>query len=85
MDLIPKESMAKGFDKTLIVDGSNGVGGEKLGTLQKLLVDLVIEVRNNGEEGVLNEGVGADYVQKEKVVPRGFGPTDAGLRFAIYL
>lgn len=82
MDLIPKESMAKGFDKTLIVDGSNGVGGEKLGTLKKLLVDLVIEVRNNGEEGVLNEGVGADYVQKEKVVPRGFGPTDVGLRCA---
>jgi phosphoacetylglucosamine mutase len=42
---------------------------------------LDIEVRNSSEdEGVLNDGVGADYVQKEKVAPRGFGSKDAGIR-----
>ncbi|MBA0733632.1 hypothetical protein Gogos_017622 [Gossypium gossypioides] len=32
---------------------------------------------------VFNGGVGADYVQKEKVVPRGIGSNDVGLRCAI--
>ncbi|MBA0705435.1 hypothetical protein Golax_017627, partial [Gossypium laxum] len=31
---------------------------------------------------VFNDGVGADYVQKEKVVPRGIGSNDVGLRCA---
>ncbi|TYI96254.1 hypothetical protein E1A91_D01G058400v1 [Gossypium mustelinum] len=31
---------------------------------------------------VFNGGVGADYVQKEKVVPRGIGSNDVGLRCA---
>lgn len=65
----------------LVVDGANGVGGVKLKVLQKLLNVLDIEVRNSSEdEGVLNDGVGADYVQKEKVVPRGFGSKDVGIR-----
>lgn len=62
----------------LIVDGADGVGGEKLEIL-KTRLGLTIEVRNRGD-GVLNEGVGADYVQKEKVVPLSFGPADAGMR-----
>lgn len=64
----------------LIVDGANGVGGEKLQVLKKVLHGLDIQIRNSGKEGVLNEEVGADYVQKEKVVPRGFAPADAGMR-----
>lgn len=84
MDLIPEGSKINVKDDKLIVDGANGVGGEKLAGLEKMLDSLVIEVRNSGKEGgVLNEGVGADYVQKEKVVPCGFGPNDVGLRFAI--
>lgn len=84
MDSIPEGSKTNVMDDKLIVDGANGVGGEKLAGLEKMLDSLVIEVRNSGKEGgVLNEGVGADYVQKEKVVPCSFGPTDVGLRFAI--
>ncbi|KAM0963851.1 hypothetical protein PS1_023229 [Malus domestica] len=41
-------------------------------------------IRNSGKEGagVLNEGVGADHVQKEKVVPCSFGSQDVGIRCA---
>ena len=84
MDLIPEGSKISVMNDKLIVDGANGVGGEKLAGLEKMFNGLAIDVRNSGKEGgVLNEGVGADYVQKEKVVPFGFGPNDAGLRFAI--
>lgn len=82
MDLIPAgKSEFDGRNDKLVVDGANGVGGVKLKVLQKLLNVLDIEVRNSSDdEGVLNDGVGADYVQKEKVVPRGFGSKDAGTR-----
>ncbi|XP_058190199.1 phosphoacetylglucosamine mutase-like isoform X2 [Rhododendron vialii] len=79
IDLIPPESAVNMMDK-LIVDGANGVGGEKLQVLEKVLHGLDIQIRNSGKEGVLNEEVGADYVQK--VVPRGFAPADAGMRCA---
>ncbi|KAJ9684886.1 hypothetical protein PVL29_017059 [Vitis rotundifolia] len=83
MDLIPKGSKINEMDDKLIVDGANGVGGEKLAGIKKMFNSLVIDVRNSGKEGgVLNEGVGADYVQKEKVVPCGFGASDVGLRCA---
>ncbi|CAL0314343.1 unnamed protein product [Lupinus luteus] len=84
MDLIPSEkSKLGGPNEKLVVDGANGVGGVKLKALEKLLSGLVIEVRNSGEDGgVLNDGVGADYVQKEKFVPQGFGSKDAGIRCA---
>ncbi|KAJ9707108.1 hypothetical protein PVL29_002203 [Vitis rotundifolia] len=83
MDLIPEGSKINEMDDKLIVDGANGVGGEKLAGLKNMLNSPVIDVRNSGKEGgVLNEGVGADYVQKEKVVPVGFGPSDVGLRCA---
>ncbi|TKY70737.1 Phosphoacetylglucosamine mutase [Spatholobus suberectus] len=84
MDLIPTEKRKfDGMDDKVVVDGANGVGGVKLKELGKLLNALVIEVRNSGEDGgVLNDGVGADYVQKEKVVPHGFGSKDAGIRCA---
>ncbi|KAI3523749.1 hypothetical protein L1887_02122 [Cichorium endivia] len=39
-------------------------------------------IESGSKEGVLNEGVGADYVQKEKVFPQGFGPSDVGIRCA---
>ncbi|CAJ1928898.1 unnamed protein product [Sphenostylis stenocarpa] len=83
-DLIPTEKSK--FDELIdkvVVDGSNGVGGVKLKGLGRLLNALVIEVRNSSEDGgVLNDGVGADYVQKEKLVPHGFGSEDAGMRCA---
>ncbi|KAL6327798.1 hypothetical protein AAG906_025718 [Vitis piasezkii] len=82
MDLIPEGSKINEIDDKLIVDGANGVGGEKLAGLKKMFNSLVIDVRNSGKEGgVLNEGVGADYVQKEGC-SCGFGPSDVGLRCA---
>ncbi|KAM7258611.1 hypothetical protein ACFE04_014352 [Oxalis oulophora] len=85
MDLVPSQSnqLSEADDK-LIVDGANGVGGEKLNALKKMLSGSVIEVRNSGKEGEgeLNDGVGADFVQKEKVVPQGFGDGDVGIRCA---
>ncbi|KAK4557605.1 hypothetical protein RGQ29_007382 [Quercus rubra] len=83
MDLIPSGSTFNEVDNKLVVDGANGVGGEKLEVLKKMLDGLAIEVRNSGKDGgVLNEGVGADYVQKEKVVPHGFSSQDVGIRCA---
>ncbi|CAI9095486.1 OLC1v1031451C2 [Oldenlandia corymbosa var. corymbosa] len=81
LELVPQGSLTSSTDDKLVVDGSDGVGGEKLETLKSMLNDTTIEVRNSGN-GVLNDGVGADYVQKEKVVPRGFDTADVGLRCA---
>nr|XP_023885812.1 phosphoacetylglucosamine mutase-like [Quercus suber]POE69179.1 phosphoacetylglucosamine mutase [Quercus suber] len=86
MDLVPSGSTFNEVDNKLVVDGANGVGGEKLEVLKKMLDGLAIEVRNSGKDGgVLNEGVGADYVQKEKVVPHGFSSQDVGIRSGIFL
>jgi len=56
------------------VDAANGVGASKLLLLQKITRSLRLQVRNSGleGEGLLNDGVGADFVQKEKIPPRGF-------------
>lgn len=79
LDYIPQGNSGNNVNDRLVVDGADGVGGEKLEKLKSSLGYITIDVRNCGD-GVLNEGVGADYVQKEKVVPRGFGPADAGIR-----
>ncbi|KAL3626576.1 hypothetical protein CASFOL_030125 [Castilleja foliolosa] len=81
LDYIPKGNYINNMNANLIVDGADGVGGEKLKKLKTKLSNLTIDIRNYGD-GVLNEGVGADYVQKEKIVPRGFSPADAGIRCA---
>ncbi|TQE11463.1 hypothetical protein C1H46_002838 [Malus baccata] len=48
-----------------------------------MLNGLAIEIRSCGKEGgVLNEGAGAGYVQKEKVAPCSFGSQDVGIRCA---
>ncbi|CAI0401616.1 unnamed protein product, partial [Linum tenue] len=76
LDLIPNGSKVEKAENKLVVDGANGVGSEKLEGLKKSLDGLDIEIRNTGKEGVLNEGVGADFVQKEKILPQEFGPKD---------
>ncbi|CAN1150514.1 Phosphoacetylglucosamine mutase [Linum perenne] len=81
LDLIPSENKVNKADNKLVVDGANGVGGEKLEGLSKSLDSLNIEIRNSGK-AVLNEGVGADYVQKEKVLPLEFDSKDVGIRCA---
>ncbi|RRT70593.1 hypothetical protein B296_00036305, partial [Ensete ventricosum] len=84
MNLVPRERITDSLDTELVVDGANGVGGDKLEQLKKMVTGLDISVKNTGKkgEGVLNENCGADYVQKEKVVPSGFGPEDVGIRCA---
>ncbi|KAL2614162.1 hypothetical protein R1flu_025854 [Riccia fluitans] len=79
LDLGPSGVSEKG---TLIVDCSNGVGAGKLTYLQETLKDLDMEIRNAGRDGeVLNYLVGADFVQKEKVLPQNFDATrDLGRR-----
>ncbi|KAF2615086.1 hypothetical protein F2Q70_00007576 [Brassica cretica] len=79
IDLIP---FNKSSGSKLVLDGANGVGGEKMEELLRgYLSNLAIEIRNTGRDGgVLNESVGADFVQKEKVVPLGFGVNDVGVR-----
>lgn len=79
LDLIPQGHRGNNKEK-LIVDAANGVGGVKLEVIKKNIHGLDFEVRNSGGEGVLNDGVGADFVQKEKVTPYGFGPADVGIR-----
>ncbi|KAH6810278.1 phosphoglucosamine mutase-like protein [Perilla frutescens var. frutescens] len=81
LDYVPQGNNSKNASDKLIVDGADGVGGEKLEKMKTRLGYLTIDVRNCGD-GVLNEGVGADFVQKEKVVPRSFGRADAGMRCA---
>lgn len=83
MDMVPKElTMKRSVNSQLVVDGANGVGGEKLEKLEEYLPGLGIQVRNSSKQkdGILNDGVGADYVQKEKAAPHRFGPNDFGLR-----
>ncbi|KAL0709682.1 hypothetical protein Bca4012_016660 [Brassica carinata] len=86
VDLIPVKKLESSASK-LVLDGANGVGGEKMEELLRgYLSNLDVEVRNTGRDGgVLNEGVGADFVQKEKVVPLGFGcKDDVGVRCASF-
>ncbi|XP_022961395.1 phosphoacetylglucosamine mutase [Cucurbita moschata] len=81
LDSNPNNNELNDWDKRLVVDGANGVGGQKLELLKEKLNGLAIEIRNSGKgEGVLNERVGADFVQKEKIVPCNFGSQDVGIR-----
>lgn len=60
----------------LYVDCANGVGAEKLQRLASGTSMLRLELRNTGD-GILNEGCGADAVQKGPhgypALPTGFG------------
>lgn len=82
LELAPDDKGGDEMNKKLIVDGANGIGGLKLEEIKTKLARLDILVRNSGKEGegILNERCGADFVQKEKVVPHGFGPEDVGVR-----
>lgn len=81
LELVPKDKEADVINNRLIVDGANGIGGLKLEEIKAKISGLDIHVRNSGKgEGILNESCGADFVQKEKVVPLGFGPEDVGFR-----
>uniref|UniRef100_A0A453R7J1 Phosphoacetylglucosamine mutase n=3 Tax=Aegilops tauschii subsp. strangulata TaxID=200361 RepID=A0A453R7J1_AEGTS len=86
LELTPDDKGIDELNEKLIVDGANGIGGLKLEQIKPNLARLDILVRNSGKEGegILNERCGADFVQKEKVLPLGFGPNDVGVRCASF-
>ncbi|CAM0905615.1 unnamed protein product [Alopecurus aequalis] len=86
LELTPDDKDSDALNEKLIVDGANGIGGLKLEQLKPKLARLDIAVRNSGKEGegILNKRCGADFVQKEKVHPLGFGPNDVGVRCASF-
>lgn len=68
--------------QVLTVDCANGVGAEKLKALtERLSGDLDVSLRSAGG-GDLNDGCGADYVQKEKRFPAGMEDCQDGARSA---
>jgi phosphoacetylglucosamine mutase len=69
----------------VVFDGAHGIGAPKLLALAPHLEGLVtLEVRNGVEgPGALNDGVGAEHVQKTRTPPAGVSAAgDAGLRLA---
>lgn len=86
LELVPDDKYGDELNKKLIVDGANGIGGLKLEEIKTKLTGLHIHVKNSGKEGegILNESCGADFVQKEKVLPLGFGPEDIDVRCASF-
>ena len=68
--------------QVLTVDCANGVGAEKLKALaERLSGKLEVCLRSTGNEG-LNDGCGADYVQKERRFPAGMEDCQDGARSA---
>lgn len=64
------------------MDCANGVGAAKLQVLaDRLAPGLSAELRNTGAEG-LNDGCGADFLQKERRLPAGFQDVPEGARCA---
>jgi len=56
----------------LTVDGANGVGSIKANQLQKHLEGYIqMTVCNDGTDGILNEGCGADFVKVNQRAPNG--------------
>eukprot|EP00904_Undaria_pinnatifida_P011484 jgi/Undpi1/7466/HiC_scaffold_22.g09939.m1 len=64
------------------IDAAHGVGAPKMESLAKVLAEempggeLSVEVRNRVGEGQLNEGCGAEWVQKKGVPPSGVSAKD---------
>jgi phosphoacetylglucosamine mutase len=62
----------------LVVDGACGVGAEKIAPMVAKITSSEVlfkcEVRNGVGEGALNEGCGAEFVQKGRIPPANFSP-----------
>lgn len=68
--------------QVLTVDCANGVGAGKLKALaERLGGKLDMQLRNTGRDGGgLNDGCGADFVQKERAFPAGLDDRQNGAR-----
>ena len=79
--LLPGQSLAT---VSVVVDGSNGIGSisitEFATVLNALKPDtLHVDLRNGAYTGPVNEGCGAEHVQKGQVPPKGLNPdADSG-------
>ncbi|KAL8138752.1 hypothetical protein V2J09_004753 [Rumex salicifolius] len=83
VDLIPEGTTTDKVGESLIVDGANGVGGDKIEALKDLCDGLEIEIRNTSKGGaILEQGVGVDFIREQKIVPSGFGSSDIHFRCA---
>ena len=74
MDLKPSNGAHVCTEKGFIIDGANGVGATKLVELQKFIPELKLDIMNYGMEGngLLNDHVGADFVQNKNAFPQNF-------------
>ena len=60
------------YKAKLVFDGANGVGAVSMKEFQSRLSDVLeVKIVNNGEEGELNSGCGADYVKTKQSAPVG--------------
>uniref|UniRef100_A0A7S2CLD8 Phosphoacetylglucosamine mutase n=1 Tax=Octactis speculum TaxID=3111310 RepID=A0A7S2CLD8_9STRA len=86
------ESGGGGDRGTLHLDGASGVGALKMPGVVAAVNDGVVggtllrlEVRNGVGDGELNESCGAEFVQKERLPPRGFtAEADCGTRLCSF-
>ena len=67
----------------IVIDGSNGIGAIAIQELTKIVNTirpgaLQIDMRNGAYAGPVNEGCGAEHVQKGQIPPSGVSPADVG-------
>eukprot|EP00850_Spirogloea_muscicola_P016611 SM000136S00157 [mRNA] locus=s136:49310:51741:- [translate_table: standard] len=76
-----REGVEAAAQRQLVVDAACGVGAPALAALAPLVAraGLTVEIRNvpGAGGGALNDGVGADFVQKERQPPAGFNDVGA--------
>lgn len=79
--LLPGQSLAP---VSVVVDGSNGIGSISITEFASVLNamkpnTLHVDLRNGAYNGPVNEGCGAEHVQKGQVPPKGLNPdADSG-------
>lgn len=76
-----QESSSNDRLTNIIVDGAYGVGGLAISSLVETFNGsssnlLTVDLRNKVREGPVNDGCGAEIVQKGQVPPRGVSPID---------
>ena len=75
------------YEKKLFIDCADGIGGPAVKKLDAVSQLCEFETLNEGTgaEVFLNEGCGAEFVQKERQLPRNFNPaTHHGAKFASF-
>ena len=81
-DDVQGHSMCSATD-VIVIDGSNGIGAIAIQELTQIVNPirpgaLQIDMRNDAYEGPVNDGCGAEHVQKGQIPPCGVSPVDVG-------